>query len=293
MNFSVAFHEGDKAQVQRWLDWCAEIGGMGRHKLWLMPVKGLTADFVTNIPFETIQDGQGIRTDWAKGSGEVRDAAGANSMVRQMCWHFYMKKLGAWTFMEPDAIPLREGWHDAWEDEYNRERKHFMGGFVPGKSGQYPDHMTGVGVYSEKTVELSKLMMLPTHARVDGSSRVVELAFDVAAAPDILRHCHQTKLIQHVFRGPPFTDIRDLGRIDREAVMWHSDKDGGLIKLLRIKKNGGVVQESQNNAEMRADVGSRPTATTEVRGIPEEDMQSWVKMRGSILTLRSITLRLR
>lgn len=261
MNFAVPFHEGDKDQAQRWLSWVEELGGMGRHRLWLMPVKGLTTDFKTGLPFEVIKDGSGIRTDWSKGDGEVRDAAGANSMIRQLCWHFYLAKAGAWTFMEPDAIPLREGWHDAWEDEYNQARKHFMGALVPGKPGQYPDHLTGVAVYSERTVELSKLMMLPTHAKVDGSERIVELAFDVAAAPDILKQCHRTKLIQHVFRGPPFTDIRDLGRIDREAVIWHSDKDGGLIKLLRAKRQGSSVVECHQDDGVKAvasDAGSIP-----------------------------------
>lgn len=252
MHIAMAFHSVDKPQVARWLQWVEELGGIGRHTLWLMPAKSQVADFRTTIPFRTIRDEYGTETDWALTNDPVRDAAGANTMIRQMAWHFYGLKDGPWMFCEPDAIPLREGWHDSLEDEYRAAGKRFMGAIVPGRANDYPDHPTGNMVWPQDTI-LSQKLMLPTHATF--GDRTVELAFDVAAAEDILGpNFHNTRLIQHVFRGPKFELADDLARLDPQAVVFHTDKDGGLIQLLRKRKNG--VAEGLNADTGKIGTGS-------------------------------------
>jgi hypothetical protein len=275
MNIAVAFHAGDKDQVARWLSWVEELGGIGRHKLWLLPAKGQLADFRTSIPFEVLEDQYGVNTDWSAHNGPVRDAAGANSMIRQFCWHFFLAKLGPWMFCEPDAIPLRATAFDELEDEYRSAGKAFMGALVPGKEGDYPDHATGNAIYPENALAMSKLLMLPTYAEFEGQRvelaldsvtapeipanfhetkliqhvfrgpRRVELAFDIVAAPDILANFHETKLIQHVFRGAEFTKMDDLARLNPAACIFHTDKTGGLIRLLRERKNENSAPKTQ------------------------------------------------
>jgi hypothetical protein len=150
-------------------------------------------------------------------------------MLRGFAREFAARKLGPWTFIEPDCIPLRAGWHDEWEADYQRGGKPFMGGVVevPG----VPKHSTGNMVLPEDVADWCISLMVPQIADIGG--RKVELAFDIAAANDILPRHHETKLIQHVFRGPAFETAADLARIDPRACLWHSDKDGGLIRLLR------------------------------------------------------------
>jgi hypothetical protein len=270
LNVVIPYHEGDKAQVARWLQWVEELGGMGAHRLFLMPAMGQKADFQTSLPFTLLEDSYGLKSNWSASNNPVRDASAPNSMIRQIAWHFYLQKLGYWLFCEPDAIPLRPGWHDALDEEYRRERKHFMGALVPGKEGEYPDHMTGVAIWPEDSITC-RTLMLPTHATVQGHEGQVELAFDVAAAPEIVHggRFHATKLIQHVFRGPKFERPGDLVRISKEAVLWHTDKCGGLIRLLREQKNGGCsstveCHQDESRKAKASDPGSTP-------GVPPQE----------------------
>jgi hypothetical protein len=262
MNIVIPFHEGDKAQVARWLQWAEELGGMGAHRLFLMPAMRQKADFKTFMPFTVLEDSYGLKSNWSASNNPVRDAAAPNSMIRQIAWHFYLNKLGYWLFCEPDAIPLRPGWHDALDEEYRRERKYYMGALVPGKEGEYPEHMTGVAIWPENAITCRSLM-LPTHATVEGHSGQVELAFDVAAANEIIGggSFHATRLIQHVFRGPKFDKPEDLKRIDSKAVLFHTDKDGGLIDLLRISRGGEVGTQEPHKLPQ---AGSIPAPATNI-----------------------------
>lgn len=263
MNCVIPFHAGDKAQVARWLSWAEELGGMGGHRLFLMPAMGQKADFQTSLPFTTLEDSYGLKSNWSASNNAVRDASAPNSMIRQIAWHFYLNKLGYWLFCEPDAIPLRPGWHDALDEEYRRERKHFMGALVPGKEGDYPEHMTGVAIWPEDAITC-RTLMLPTNATIDGHPGQVELAFDIAAAPEIVHggRFHATKLIQHVFRGPKFEGAVDLQRVSKDAVLFHTDKDGGLIRLLRQKLKGGDAELSPVCAEKPVSIAAKSDAAS-------------------------------
>jgi hypothetical protein len=99
-------------------------------------------------------------------------------------------------------------------------------------------------------------LMVPQIADIGG--RKVELAFDIAAANDILPRHHETKLIQHVFRGPAFDNAASLERIDPRACLWHSDKDGGLIRLLRGRILGGYSGDAEGIYEPTVETGVKP-----------------------------------
>lgn len=235
MNFATAFFSGDKDQAARLLAWIKELGGYDRHRFFLMPAKGQRADFSDAPPFEVVPDVYGINSDWAN-PGPVRDAAGPNSMIRGIAWRFYQSGLGPWMFFEPDCIPLVPEWADLIEAEYALAGKLFMGSRVPGKPGEYEDHSTGNMVLPQDAAVLSQNLMLPRHAVIGG--KTVEIAFDVAAAVDVLANYYDTPLLHHVFRGPEFVTAADLQRIRPGAVLFHTDKSGGLIRLLREQRFG-------------------------------------------------------
>lgn len=248
MNFALPFHKGDKDQAARWLAWVEELGGfdLNRHKLFIMPAKGQEADFQTALPFEIVKDSAGIVSDWSEGPDlEVRDASGANSMIRQFAWHFWFIKKGPWMFIEPDCIPLRPTWANELEDEYKNAGKPFMAAFVPEMKDVYPAHPSGNMILPQNAAELSQGLMLPQNVRVFGhEERLVEWAFDMACARDVLqeKRFHETKLIQHVFRGPSFEIPDDLNRIDPAACVFHSDKNGGLMERFRERARGITQQ---------------------------------------------------
>jgi hypothetical protein len=265
VNFATAFTSLDKDQAARWIQWVSELGGMGRHKLFIMPAKGERADFQTSIPFEVVPDYYGITSDWSTSNDAVRDAGGANSMLRQFAQFFAFRKIGPWTFIEPDCIPLRAGWHDEWEADYKCGGQPFMGAIV--NVPNVPKHSTGNMVLPENAADLYVKLMLPQIANIGGKS--IELAFDVAAADEILAHHHETHLIQHVFRGPKFEKPEDLARIDSRACLWHSDKDGGLIRLLKQRKEGDEPCATNNATARSASV--EITGSTATNVLPQSD----------------------
>lgn len=263
MNIALSFHKGDRDQAIRWLNWCAELGGVTKHRLFIMaggdsgnPPDGPWRAAWASVDY--VADSYRIQSDWSASNSMQRDASGPNSAFRQFAWHFHMSKLGPWTFMEPDCTPLVPEWADRWEAEYLRGGKPFMGGFVNFLNGsKVQDHMTGIAVYPESTAVFASLMV---PKRFVLENRPLELAFDVAGAPETLRAAHITTLIEHVFRGPLFPEAKDLERISVDAVMWHTDKDGSLVDRLREKRNGTAVVTIQPTVE-----SVEPTVTNVVR----------------------------
>lgn len=129
-------------------------------------------------------------------------------------------------WLEPDAIPLKEGWLDALAAEYVRCGRKFMGDRVQVEN--IPLHMSGVGVYP-----------LPLHQFSGEAYRAHDIAWDMAGREQIVPQAYFTKLIEHAWKHPRFTSIDELRtQIRPEAVLFHSSKDGSLIDLLRVSRGG-------------------------------------------------------
>lgn len=125
-------------------------------------------------------------------------------------------------FLEPDGIPIYPYWFDAIKDGYRVARsngKPFMGAYVP----HTPSHMTGISVYGRDWRRFApSLVSCPDHD-----------AWDTHSAFETVPNCHFTKLIQHVFkRHDKGWLVPALGILDKEAVVFHQDKAGRLIRLL-------------------------------------------------------------
>lgn len=235
MNFACAFHAADRDQFERWAAWVEELGGMGSHGLFIMPARGVPLP-KCNLPHTIVRDSYGISTNWASNEAH-RDAAGANSMLRQFAWFFSDK--GPFMFIEPDAIPMRPGWHDEIAAEYAACGKAFMGARITGVPGQYPTHSTGNMVLPQNASHIEKLMIATR------GPNGFEVAFDVAAAERVLANFHNTAKIQQIFRGEPFTTHADLERIRPEVAIFHNSKDGSLIERLRERSMMSVDYSPQ------------------------------------------------
>lgn len=242
MNVAIAYGPWDEAQFKRWLQWCAELGGNQNHSLTVLPFKGLTFNQSEAQGWKSVtvlRDGYGLESEWS-GNGEQRCASGPNASWRQVAMHFAVNNLGPFLWMESDAIPLTSNWLDRIEGEYKQAGKRYMGANVNVEG--IPQHLSGISVYPGYCGHTAINLMLPRHANIGGKN--LEIAFDVAGAPDILPNAHFTRLIQHRFRAAPITSQDEFERIvDKEAVIYHSDKTGSTINLVRNKVFGHVTAE--------------------------------------------------
>jgi hypothetical protein len=126
-------------------------------------------------------------------------------------------------FMEPDAVPLCEGWIDQIEVEYRACGSPFMGDYVDlsslGDGGI--DHMSGIAVYDwNLSIHAPRLF--------NCNNGKEEFAWDIFAASDIVPKMHRTNLIQHdweKYRKKPV----DVSSPRLGAVIYHPDKQGVLL----------------------------------------------------------------
>src|SRR6185312_6600956 len=119
--------------------------------------------------------------------------------------------------------------------EYKSSGKPFMGDRV--EVNDVPLHMSGVGVY-----------MNPLHEKAGEAYRAHDTAWDMAAREQIVPNAHFTDLIEHAWKHPTFTSIDELStQISDKTVLFHSSKDGSLIRLLRQKRGGTKVAIHDEN----------------------------------------------
>lgn len=163
-----------------------------------------------------------------------------NHQFQETATFLYNKRNGKpWFWWEPDCTPLKEGWLDALEREYNEGGKPFMGHIVSGdpfQNGKTIEWMTGCGIYPWNVIELSSSIM-----------SCINVPWDVAGGSQILGKTHRANhLIQHVWErnGAPFSfrDRRDADSVlSKTAVVFHRCKDGSLIDALNGEPFGVTI----------------------------------------------------
>jgi len=213
------------------LEWMKELGQKPRHDLWLLhdarvPKEDVAA--ILSAARAVFLEGKDI-TAKAEVDGWPE---GANYMFRTMTANLsYNSKYKYFLWMEPDAIPLKPDWLDTLEKEYLKAKKPFMGDRVEVEN--IPLHMSGVGIYQN-----------PVYNLAGEAYRASDVAWDMAAKDQIVPNAHFTNLIEHAWRHKTFTDRHELTTQMRpEAVLFHSSKDGSLIRLLRDEKQRANQQE--------------------------------------------------
>lgn len=211
MKLAIGFCNRDADQFMRWGDWVYSNQGIG------IPIVVLTTDktsqsatragrrmgmSLSQYPtWKVVPHVEG----WPQGPNSMFTAALEACRGDDMFW------------MEPDAIPMSNDWVDLWMEEWETRKpyQHFMGGLVE----HYLTHMTGVGIYSRDWMVSAPSLATAT-----------DMAWDVHAAHEVMPRAKFTKLIQHVFPGPASIDI---GTWDGESCIFHQDKAGQFIKLLK------------------------------------------------------------
>lgn len=170
---------------------------------------------------------------------------GANALFYRAAQHVHQWVKQPWLWLEADAIPLKPNWLDAIQDAYWKAGKPFFGHIYD------CEHPPTIGKY------MSAIAVYPPNALVQMSlSDVSSTAFDVMNSGVMTLRGSHTPLIQHFWGMPgqppvfreqsvPNTHIFSLESINPDALIFHRNKDGSLLRLLR-KQRGIEVAIHQN-----------------------------------------------
>lgn len=185
---------------------------------------------------------------------------GANWCFYCLCLYIAMDLRMPFLFLEPDCVPLTEGWLETLDAEYQKCGKPFFGAVLPTNLPNcHSQYLNGTAIYPANSMVyfdsafIDFLRPLPfEQALRDGRQHVLDVAaFDLAAAAQVVPFAHPTRLCQHYWGGerqtpPTFklakeeTDpphVFTLEALYPEAVIFHRVKDGSLVNLLRARRN--------------------------------------------------------
>lgn len=234
------------------LDWCSHLGGCSDNPCLLVQDCRLAKDAgkpVFESAAKTFKSVEVITTPHPLQS-EVWPA-GPNWMFETTLLHLAKTKTPQepWLWLEPDCVPMREGWLKDLENTYNSvcKRKPYVGQVIlPGLPKMPTEMLSGVAIYPP---DAHKLMLGPL------SQARLRTAFDVSTALHVVPHALHTRLIWnfHGERDLPPSFVRTLGRghaknvlplsaIPPQTVLFHRCKDGSLINLLRGDTDATIPQ---------------------------------------------------
>lgn len=144
-----------------------------------------------------------------------------------------------WWWNEPDCIPLSEGWLEFLEVDYYRSAKPFLGtvGDEVYVGNQLGRMVNGGAIYPHDTA-----------SRFQDFDFQSAVPWDIWMSQRILGATHESPLIQHFFgqmhlaptfrplhvKGEP-VNVFTIEQIRPQAVVFHRNKDGTLINLLRTR----------------------------------------------------------
>jgi len=235
MTVVIPFCPADADQALSLLEFIGQLGGCQEYSALLVVdaavdwAKAVDALTLANRAFRSasISTTESPVTGWP---------AGANALwleAARLC-----KRAGTdWLWLEPDAIPVKRGWLVA-IDKMRKGSRYF--GHIYMYREQVMKVMSGVAVYPANAIDLIGPIIEENPTK----------AWDVSSAELVIPLATHTKLIHHFYGekdlAPTFIENRTaettrnaftLDQLPAEAVIYHRNKDGTLMGLLRKKFN--------------------------------------------------------
>lgn len=264
---TVPFHQGDVTQTLKLLDWIRELDGGPVHGTIL-----LVADAATDKKdIQAVKEKAAsafIRSEAMGIHVGARKGVDASNFMFQFTAATVKERFKApWLWMEPDCIPTRTDWLHKLSLGYAHSTKRYLGAMVQGNDPMLPkEHLAGCAVYPPDAYEdLQKVMNERKRAVIGPRAWDIEMAAVVAPASQ------PTDLIQH-FWGPskdispifvrtkkadaPVNHVT-LDFVNENALLFHRNKDGSLIDVLRkssapepVAEQRIVVPKSQKKSKV-------------------------------------------
>jgi len=231
-------HTGDLSRLKNLLTWCAQLSGCHGHSAVIVADAATPASAILDLKKDALLsfDSVDVITNEKPVVGWV---PGANSLFLTAA-QFAKQRNEPWLFLEPDAVPLKPKWADLIEIHYRASGSKYMGRLVPCDDPRLPKvHFTGVGMYCPEAYdELSGFII-----------GAPDMAFDLPTASYLAPIAKSSDLFCHLWGmagdPPTFAEHRitgthtfDLNFINPKSVLYHRNKDGTLINLLR--KRAGI-----------------------------------------------------
>lgn len=231
------FCTSDASEMRSWLVWNRQLGGCKKHRALLVADAAVTWEDALSLIQSAEQQFESV---WITSppAPVVGWPQGPNAMFLAAAKFIAaMPDREAFFWCEPDCIPLRPGWLDALEAEYAACGKPFMGALVQLERpipNLPPLHLSGCAVYP------------PDALNTVGGFCNGSQAWDMAMATMVVPKSAATKLVQ-LFWGqkdlaPTFSPVKHTGSpintftpgdLSKDAVVFHRNNDGTLIRLLR------------------------------------------------------------
>lgn len=230
----IPFFGGDVKQAQDLLVWMGQLGLCKNHDCVIVADKetpwqdGKEAFRLAKVVFNNvfcITNRESVK-GWIPGSNSLFRSAAEYCAGRVFFW------------LEPDAIPLRPGWLHEIENYYLNCGHPFMGSLVYHHETSQPfipnPYLEGCSVYPIDCWERIKHLWTPAQS------------WCYSAASVTVPNAVNTPLIHHLWgeagtpptfqeTNQPGTNVFCLAQISNKAVIFHRNKDGTLIRLLRKK----------------------------------------------------------
>jgi hypothetical protein len=235
MTVVLAFSPGDADQALALLEFIGQLGGCQEYSALIVVDEAVNwakcIDALT-LADRAFRDTRIITTE----SSVTGWPAGANALWLTAAKH--CRENGTdWLWLEPDAIPLKRGWLIA-IDKMRKGSRFF--GHIYMYREQVMKVMSGIAVYPFDAIDLIGPCIAAHPSK----------AWDVSSAEVVTPIATHTKLIHHFYGekdlAPTFVESRNsetrrnaftLDQIPPEAVIYHRNKDGTLMGLLRKQFN--------------------------------------------------------
>lgn len=246
------YYRGDQDLALGLAQWMFEMGGCKGHKVLIVRDQG--SDSGKDVLIKSELDKSFDSSEVITITGDVFHSwpQSQNLMWSQTARHIQFHTKEPWLWLESDVVILKEKWLDLIEAEYKSCGKLFMGDLV--NVHGIPPHMSGVAVWPGEVVQYAGVALISQ-----------DVAFDMAAKDQVLPQMHKTNLIAHAWdrdlaTGKGNRVFENYEQVEREvlqphpnAVIFHADKSGSLIRLLNEKRRGLLVNPEWEKASHEVD----------------------------------------
>ena len=244
----IPFHAGDQKLLLNLLKWIQELG-MLDNDCALVFSKNTKRDLIHEVVAEASLCFRNVSQVTTPHSlGDESWPKGPNWLFETAAKHIEGRKLGPWLWMEPDCVPMCQGWLRILEQAYEKYGTPFLGPRLdPVKKGP---GLAGCSIYPENAWSM-----------LQGAMGDRSKAWDVACGNITEEAGTVTRLITHVWGQknlpPTFKafktrhdqpQCKSIDSIPKMCVLFHRCKDGSLIDLLR-SATLGIPQPSDKHQQ--------------------------------------------
>lgn len=257
----LAYHSGDAEQALRLAEWLLELGPQPNHDLLLF--RHADAPIIPELHqiFRTASERVISDDTWNRWPDS------ANWAYRKAAKEIEYTTREAWCWIEPDIAVFRQSAFDEIHREYGAtlaKGKYFLGALKATTDIPPRAKMSGVGIYCGNLSE-----------RAGQVFQAFDTPWDVIAADQIVPQMQESELFVDAWKHPPFTSWAEveekiLSRKPKCAI-FHSDKSGSLIQLLRERKNFSGSTDGRAQEVPGPGMGS-PVALDNAKNEPPRDL---------------------